>query len=562
VRATIPDPAAGRTSTDHARSRVAILGRTTPVSVLGRTEVELKYRLADRKSGERLISRKSLGPLRAQGEIDEVHHDDSYVDTPDRALRRAGYAARIRQTQGGPILGLKALAGSGTAVHRREELESPGGSGLQPLAWPPSDARSVILELSGDAALVETVRLDQKRRKRRFGNAGTTVEVSLDDVRVMQGETEIDRFLELEVEVVDGDESPLEQVAETLARATGVTPSPDSKLATAERAVADAPAFGHAQRIELPSPGKHPGVTAEDTLASAGRKVMRFHLARMLARETGTRSGKDPEDVHAMRVATRRLRAAWRVFGDAFRRREARELRRSLRRVADKLGGVRDLDVLIDAGEQYARDLPGSRGEALAPLFDSWRQKRNDARTDLIAELESARYRRFVDAFLAFVADDAGDAPVSADAPHLVRDTAPARLWAGYHSVRAYQPLIRWADIGTLHALRIDAKRFRYGLEFFGETLGRDGEKLVAKIVALQDHLGKLHDADVAAGLTREFLVEHATRLEAAHREEIARYLAHEQREIARLRKSTNRPWADVDDVAFRRALGRALARL
>lgn len=533
------------------------------MTIRGRTEVELKYRLADRKTGERLLSRKTLGPLRAQGEIDEVHHDDSYLDTPDRALRNAGYAARIRQTQGGPILGLKALTESGTAVHRREELESPGGSGLQPLTWPPSDARSIILELSGDAPLVETVRLDQKRRKRRFGNAGSTVEVSLDDVRVMHGETEIDRFLELEVEVIDGDESPLEQVAETLARSPGVKPSPDSKLATAERAIADAPARTEARRSGLPSAGKHPGVSAEDTLAIAGRKVLRFHLARMLARESGTRSGNDPEDVHAMRVATRRLRAAWRVFGDAFRRREVRELRRSLRRVADKLGGVRDLDVLIDAGEQYARDLPGSRGDALAPLFDSWRRKRDDARTDLIAELESERYRRFVDAFLAFVADDdAGNAQVSADDPHLVRDTAPARLWAGYHSVRAYQPVIRWADIETLHALRIDAKRFRYGLEFFGETLGHDGENLVAKIVALQDHLGKLHDADVAAGLTREFLVEHATRLDAAHREEIAGYLAHEQREVARLRKSTNRPWADVDDVTFRRTLGRALARL
>src|SRR4029079_9328993 len=48
--------------------------------------------------------------------------------------------------------------------------------------------------------------------------------------------------------------------------------------------------------------GKTPGVTAEDHVAEPGRKVMKFHLARMLAREAGTRQGSDPEELHAMRV--------------------------------------------------------------------------------------------------------------------------------------------------------------------------------------------------------------------------------------------------------------------
>ena len=56
-------------------------------------------------------------------------------------------------------------------------------------------------------------------------------------------------------------------------------------------------------------------MTGDDHIAEAGRKVLRFHLARMLDREDGTRSGIDPVDVHKMRVATRRQRAAWRVFG-------------------------------------------------------------------------------------------------------------------------------------------------------------------------------------------------------------------------------------------------------
>ena len=111
--------------------------------------------------------------------------------------------------------------------------------------------------------------------------------------------------------------------------------------------------------------GKTPGVTATDTIAEAGRRVFRFHLARMLAREAGTRSGKDPEDLHDMRVATRRMRAAWRVFGDGYRANRTRRLRGRLRTLAGRLGAVRDLDVLIGAAEGYRDGLPAEAAERI-----------------------------------------------------------------------------------------------------------------------------------------------------------------------------------------------------
>src|SRR5206468_8594490 len=103
--------------------------------------------------------------------------------------------------------------------------------------------------------------------------------------------------------------------------------------------------------------GKTPGVLAEDHIAEAGRKVLRFHLARMIAKEAGTRDGTDPEDLHAMRVATRRQRAAWRIFGEAFRPGRTKKHRNRLREVAARLGAVRDLDVLLEAADAYRADL-------------------------------------------------------------------------------------------------------------------------------------------------------------------------------------------------------------
>jgi len=125
---------------------------------------------------------------------------------------------------------------------------------------------------------------------------------------------------------------------------------------------------------------KSPGVTAEDLHAEAGRKVLRFHLARMLAREPGTRTGADPEELHGMRVATRRMRAAWRVFGDAYDPGRTKLFRRRLRELAALLGGVRDLDVLIEATEAYGEAIGAPDQAGLQPLLAAWRSDRDLAR--------------------------------------------------------------------------------------------------------------------------------------------------------------------------------------
>ena len=193
----------------------------------------------------------------------------------------------------------------------------------------------------------------------------------------------------------------------------------------------------------------------------------------MLAREAGTRTGKDPEDLHSMRVATRRQRAAWRVFGgglppgshEALPERPARDRRR--------LGAVRDLDVLLEAADHYRADLPVAEQRALEPLLADWRNHREDARVLLIRELDSDGYNRWVDDYRDFVrTEGAAVLPVGPVQPHRVRDTAPSRIWTAYELVRGYEPVLRWADVETLHDLRIAAKWLRYSLEFVREALG------------------------------------------------------------------------------------------
>ena len=547
-------------------------------------EVELKYRVLDLAGAERYLVADQIGSFSGGAAARASQFEDRYVDTPDGAMARAGFAVRLRQSGRGSIVSVKALArteGAGGSV-RREELEGPADRATGPLEWPPSDARSLVLALAGDAPLVEVVTIRQLRRKRIVRDGETRVELSLDEVDVVARSRVVDRFVELEAELVKGSEERLVELARVFSVDPALVPSGGSKLEAALAALApgsgqrdatpstsdtlDAP-VETVEAVPSPDPrlvvGKTPGVSADDHVAEAGRKVMRFHLARMIAREAGVRSGSDLVDVHAMRVATRRQRAAWRVFGSAFRPGRTRRYRTGLREIAARLGAVRDLDVLLLAAERYRSDLPKTEQRAIEPLLADWRMHRDDARVLLVRELDSDGYRRWVDDYRDFVrTEGAAVVPVFPTQPHRIRDTTASRIWTAYEQVRGYEPVLRWADMETLHDLRIAAKWLRYSLEFVREALGDDSAPLIARITALQDHLGLMNDADVAASMARTFLVEHAGDLSALEGAAIGRYLVSREREVTRLRRSVGPAWRGLAGVGFRRGLGRVVAGL
>ncbi|RPI84049.1 MAG: CHAD domain-containing protein, partial [Chloroflexi bacterium] len=70
--------------------------------------------------------------------------------------------------------------------------------------------------------------------------------------------------------------------------------------------------------LHFPQPLSTPGLAPEDTMAEGGRKTLLYHFALMLAHELGTRSGEDIEELHDMRVATRRMRAALDIFSSYY----------------------------------------------------------------------------------------------------------------------------------------------------------------------------------------------------------------------------------------------------
>jgi CHAD domain-containing protein len=616
-------------------------------------EIELKYRLREEAAGDRYLLADELAGFVPITPVRSTQLEDRYLDTADGAMARAGFACRLRQTARGTTVSVKSTARrpDGSGFHRREELEGPADRTAGPRDWPPSDARSLILEQCGDAPLVELVTIRQLRRKRHLQAGDTVVELSLDEVDAVARSRVVERFVELEVELVQGDESQLAGMDALLAddpslfastgsklesalaavRATSgrrgrkpgiplpdIEPdegpigkragvgaeidqavssssgagdvaatepaeapekppssreaepeeAPTAKSAEAERSPAAEPADSVA--VTLPGPeaprlvvGKTPGVLADDHIAEAGRKVLRFHFARMLAREAGTREGKDLEELHAMRVATRRQRAAWRVFGPAFRAGRTKTYRSNLRDVASRLGAVRDLDVLLEAADAYRADLPTTEQRALEPLLSGRRMHRDDARRLLIRELDSDGYQQWLEDYGEFVRHEGlAVVPVAPTQPHRVRDTAASQILTAYEGVRAYEPVLRWADVETLHELRIAGKWLRYTLEFVREALAPEAANLIARVTAMQDHLGELNDADVTSHMVRSFLVENAGGLSTLESAAIARYLVVREKDLARLRRTVGPTWRGVAGMTFRRSLGRTIASL
>ncbi len=307
--------------------------------------------------------------------------------------------------------------------------------------------------------------------------------------------------------------------------------------------------------------GASPDVRVDDPWAEAGRKLLRFHLARMLGHVPGVLGSDDPEEVHAMRVAARRMRAVWRVFGDGFERDERRRYLAELRELGARLGTVRDLDVMLEILVAGGQRRSARQREGLEPLLAAWLLEREARRQALAHVLASDAFTTFVADYETFASTPGlAAAQLEPAAPAILRYRMPTAIWGAYQAVWAFEPLVAGADLATLHRLRIAAKWLRYTLEFVREPLDPEASALIRPVVALQDHLGDQHDLHVAAELARDGIATVATTRQQERA--IGKLIADLDDDVARLGRTVGRTWRPLVDPRYRRALGLAIARL
>jgi triphosphatase len=197
----------------------------------------------------------------------------------------------------------------------------------------------------------------------------------------------------------------------------------------------------------------------------------------------------DPEHVHQTRVATRRLRAALRVFDDVLPS-DVKTLTDDLAWIAGQLGPVRDLDVQVRRLQDNASQLGLS--QSLVPYGGWLEAQRQRALVSLGAAFESQRFSDLTQRLQQLTAEP--------EASPLVEDDAPDRLRAAYKKFEKRADKLRVSSASVaFHKARIRSKRLRYTTEFFETVYGKPARRLIKQAIAVQDLLGDHQDSVVSA---------------------------------------------------------------
>jgi CHAD domain-containing protein len=437
---------------------------------------------------------------------------DVYIDTADNRFRRAGYSVRVRRASRAKDARAEATlkelesktSGEGGLRSRREVSERLEEADHALLSQSEGPVGRRINAVAGKKKLRPL--FEVRTRRRRFSvQVGDLPpgEIALDETAIRPGAGgAATRLHRVEIEVPEAAVSALEPFVEQFRAACRLQPAQLTKYETGVLTVGlevVPQAFG-ATTIE-----------ADARIGRVALAVLRRQFWALLAREPGTRLGDDPEELHDMRVASRRLRAALSLFADVLPP-SAAKLEDDLRWVGHMLGAVRDLDVQLEQLDAWFLQLPEIDHEPLASLRSLLEAKRSDARETMLTAFDSRRYELFVGRFGRLLRSARGRRSGPASMPALA--VAPDLIEARFRALqKAADQIEADSRAAAYHRVRIRAKRFRYALEFLAEVYQGRSRPLTRRVVALQDILGLHQDAEVAIERLRELAKEHGDEL-------------------------------------------------
>ena len=261
-------------------------------------------------------------------------------------------------------------------------------------------------------------------------------------------------------------------------------------------AVAVAPAPRRARLVLSP----------DDNAVLAARATIRFHLRAFSAVEEDARAG-EVEAVHQLRVATRRLRAALRLFGPLLPARFATTAQDDLAWLADAIGAVRDRDVLFEALKAEAIPLEPGLRKAFGAVGLALHDERSAALATLGTALDSDKCRRLVQRLTAFVEGRV------AQRQGRLGDAAPGLLAPIVRPVRrAGRRLAPGSPPPDFHRLRVRVKRLRYALETLRGLGDKPLRRLLRELEELQELLGEGQDTITQITWLRRYASNDASR--------------------------------------------------
>jgi adenylate cyclase len=415
---------------------------------------------------------------------------DVYVDTPDLALRRHAIVLRTRK-EGRRRLQTVKCSGSDPGERRapqKWERRYEGRFDFSDIGDP--QVRRLLEWHRVDSPRAHVFEISFSRTAWRLAPARkTSVLVMLDRGLIRSGRAQ-EEISEIVLTLERGDTAALFELALALANSLPLQPGILSKVERGYRL--------HLGTQPEPAKADASPVHAGQSPTQAFRSVAAACMRQIQLNELGAGSD-DPEFIHQMRVAMRRLRSALRVFQPILPDALVAAAVRQIRALAGALGRARDRDVLMleilaPVRSTFPED---ARIKALCAVAEtSRRAARNQVRT----RLANAKHTRFLLSFAAMLQvlpSSAADGPIEAFAARRV-----AKLHKKLHALAHEAQNL---DIAPLHALRIGAKRLRYAIEFFAPLYRTKSVKTAhVRLIRLQDTLGTLNDlASAGTLLTR-----------------------------------------------------------
>jgi adenylate cyclase len=447
-------------------------------------EIELKLALAEGHQARFLrhpLLKQALG--RHVESLDNI-----YYDTQDLSLRRRGIGLRLRR-KGRIWLQTVKLAGAAHAgLSSRPEWEVPYAGHFD---FSGIDDTSVREWLQRPKLLARIVPICETRFRRitwTFAAPPGTVLMTLDRGWII-GNGRREAISEVELELAGAPVHGIFALAMQVAQRVAMTPAVLSK---AERGY----------RLHLGTPPTPFKAETVDLAAAmppfeAFRRIALSCLEHLQQNHHGALTSDDPEYIHQMRVATRRLRAALRLFAPVLPDGLADSLYQPLAALVIQLGRARDLDVLLtEIANPVLAALPNE--PRLPALASDITNRRYAARAEALALLAAPDYGR---ALLAAL-ESLHPVPMADSAAIALQSFAAERLRRLRRKLRRLAAAAEVEEPASLHALRIGVKRLRYALEFFS-PLVPDGAfaRTLQRLAALQDTLGQLNDLANAGAL-------------------------------------------------------------
>ena len=437
-------------------------------------------------------------------------HLDRYFDTRDWSVLRAGWACRSRTRNGDSRLMLKSMGEQVGSVFHREEIEQP-------------QAGEVLADLTKGEECSELFTVESRRTVYEVsvpGKRDCTLEIDLDR-SCIQAEKHYHKalgrieFMELEFE---GDADEVERLADMLSHESSLVPSQMSKFERGIQAagykITLADEFAHLPKPTMKSP------ILDLVYWYLGQQFDALRLQRPRAWE-----GLDPEGIHKMRVATRRLRASLRAFRDVLPEYAFGQLEPEVKWLASVLGDARDADVCEMSAEQYKSavvDLPES---ALAPYIERMRQTTLDTHAALIDALSGLRYAELIGSLNAFInvglEEDHSDVERVKDCEDRFVDKEMSR------TLKRARKVSKKPSPRKLHKLRIQAKRLRYLLEVFFEVNPQKWTPMIEALEEFQEVIGLHQDSVTAIGRLSDYLAIAEDGVETQAIEQLIAYEEH-----------------------------------